>query len=99
MDRRLSLFLVPLFVGFAGGCGPPPHEVGQAVLASAPIAHVITAAVLWSLCLRWRRVEPQLRFPWRTHLGIVAALVVLRLAWGLEMDRELVLVWLWFFGT
>jgi len=99
MDRRFAPLLLLLLVGADVQCGPTAQEVGTTVLVSAPIVHAITMAVLWGLCALWRRREPQLRFPWRPHVGIVAGLGVLGLAWAEAIEPELILAAVWIFGT
>lgn len=89
----MMLLLLPLFVGGSSGpCGPRPREIGSGVLASAPVIHVITVGVLWLLFRLWRRSEPQLHFPWRTHAGITCALAVLGLACVEYVDGEVALM-------
>jgi hypothetical protein len=99
MDRRLLLLVIPLLVGADVKCGPTAQEIGTTVLVSAPIVHAITVAVLWGLCALWRRREPLLRFPWRPHVGVTAALGVLGLAWAHAFDIDLLFAAIAIFGS
>ena len=89
MDRRLAPLSLLLFVG--AQCGPSPQEIGATILATAPVVHAITIAVLFVICAVWRRHEPRIGFPWKPHVGMTAGLTVLALAWVDAVDPELLL--------